>query len=253
MPYEIAGIECDVGGLKPQPATRGHRVPCVEREIDDHLLQLAGIGPDPADGGIELGHQLDVGAEQAAQHPAYVRDYRVEVEHPGLEHLLPGKGQQLPGDSRCASRRLHHLIDVGPEWVILGQALEHEAAEADHRGHHIVDLVGHAAGQAAHRFQPLRLPQMLRRPALVFHVDAGSHPLNDLAAGSQHRHSTGSHPAVLAVVPEQPVFGVERLFPRDRPTPPIDGLVTILRMDRHDPSPPLIGGTILARVRFPRW
>ena len=56
---------------------------------------------------------------------------------------------------------------------------EQELAEADDPGHHVVDLVGHAARQAAGRLHPLRPPELLLDPL----------PLGDVAvdAAEQRR------------------------------------------------------------------
>ena len=60
---------------------------------------------------------------------------------------------------------------------------EHEAAEPDHHGHHVVHFMGDAAGELAHRLQPLGLRQLFL------------HPL--VRADLPPRHDAAGDPALL--------------------------------------------------------
>ena len=55
-------------GLQGEEAAARHGVAGVDREVHDHLLQLAGIGEDGADVVAEAQAQLDVLADDALEH-----------------------------------------------------------------------------------------------------------------------------------------------------------------------------------------
>ena len=59
--------------------------------------------------------------------------------------------------------------------------LQHVPAETDHYHHHVVDFVRHAAGQLAHRLEPMRLSELLLHPLV----------LGDLPPIQGHAHVTG--------------------------------------------------------------
>ena len=97
----------------------------------------------------------------AAQHALHAVDQRVQVEHPGLEQLLSAEGEELPGERRRAlaawrisSRSSRTLRPLVPRLA------EHLAVAADD-GEQVVEVVGDAAGQPAHRLHLLRLDELL--------------------------------------------------------------------------------------------
>jgi hypothetical protein len=46
-----------------------HRVACVHGEVQEHLLELAAVALDVRRPGVRPSLELDLGAEQAFQHP----------------------------------------------------------------------------------------------------------------------------------------------------------------------------------------
>ena len=68
---------------------------------------------------IELNIELDIGPQEATQHPGQIRDHAVQVEHRGLKYLLPGERQELTGNPGCPGRRFHHLGHIGAMRVLL--------------------------------------------------------------------------------------------------------------------------------------
>ncbi len=93
LPGVTAAFQVDVGRLDHQAAAARHRVPRVHRQIDDHLLDLPGIGFDALQVGPQHRHQLDILPDQPLEHAADVAHHVVEVEYPRLHHLPPAKGQ----------------------------------------------------------------------------------------------------------------------------------------------------------------
>jgi hypothetical protein len=61
-------VGLDVRRLDREHAAAAHRVPRVHGEIRDHLLELGGIGLHEADVRLGVADELDVLANQAAQH-----------------------------------------------------------------------------------------------------------------------------------------------------------------------------------------
>ena len=84
-------VERHVAGLEREAPSARHGVARVDDEVDDRLLDLAGVGQRPPEPGIECRRQLDVLADDAAQHLFHARDHGVQVEDAGLEHLAPAE------------------------------------------------------------------------------------------------------------------------------------------------------------------
>ena len=80
---QISSPTSTSAGLDDQAAAVGHRVARVDRQVDDHLLELAGVGPDAAESGARgRVSSVDVLADDAPQHPLHVGDQRVQVDGP---------------------------------------------------------------------------------------------------------------------------------------------------------------------------
>ncbi len=84
----------------------------------------------------------------------------VQVEHLGGDGLLAGKGQQLPGEVGGALGGLADLLQVGMERLRRVHLLQGQLRVAEDHRQHVVEVVGHAAGQPAHRFHLLGLAQL---------------------------------------------------------------------------------------------
>ena len=74
---------------------RRHRVARVDREVHQDLLELAGVRPGVAQAGREHRAELDVLADDPAEHAVDAGDDGIEVDDPGLEQLPPAEGQEL--------------------------------------------------------------------------------------------------------------------------------------------------------------
>ena len=95
MPYHRAGMVpreslVDLGARcrDRQPASPLHGVAGVDGDVQEHLLELSPVRADRRDRGIEPRLQKDVLADQAAEHGLGFADDRVQVQDPGLDHLL---------------------------------------------------------------------------------------------------------------------------------------------------------------------
>ena len=96
---------------------------------------------------------------------------------------------------------LHHLLDLAPQLDRIDRVavplrpadpVERELAEAEHHGHHVVDLVGDPTGELANSFHLLNLPGVFLGPLarveiVADFVLATARPDRSLH-GTQERH-----------------------------------------------------------------
>src|SRR5207253_4280370 len=88
--YEAAGVAArvftrfetisfKVTGADGELATAGHGVARIHRQIQNDLLHLAAIDLDPVQGGIEVGDEFNVFANEPPEHFFHVSHNGVEV------------------------------------------------------------------------------------------------------------------------------------------------------------------------------
>src|SRR3989440_4148133 len=105
-------VHLDIARLDRQPAALGHRVPRVDGEVDEHLLDLPRVDPYGPQPGRERGLEGDVLADQAAQQFGDVFDEAIEVDHHGLQDLSRAEGKQLADQVPGAGRRLTDDVEL---------------------------------------------------------------------------------------------------------------------------------------------
>ena len=81
-------VDLNVHCLDIQCSAINHRIPSVDGQIHDDLLNLIGVCHNLSQGRIEMRLQCDVLADQAFQHRHRFPDRRVQVENLWLDHLL---------------------------------------------------------------------------------------------------------------------------------------------------------------------
>ena len=196
-------VHLDGAGRDRQVPARGHRVARVDREVDQYLFDLAGIGDHQRQLVGQLGVQRDVLADRAAQHLLHVADDPVEIEHPGPDHLAAGEREQLVGELGTAPRGPDDLLGVPADRRHvrrrrLGLLDDERAVVEDHR-EQVVEVVRHSPGELAQALQPLgtvhpRLqPLALRLGPQPLLLGLRVPPLGDVA---DHQ---AAHRAVLGV------------------------------------------------------
>ncbi len=163
-------VDDHVGRLDAQRAALRHRVAGVDREVHQDLLDLVRIGLDRPQ--VRAGHrqQLDVLADQAAQHAVQVQRQLAEVDDPRLDDLLAGEGEQTVREVRGALRRLADLPQLRLQRMRGAEPGVDQIRVAEDHRQHVVDVVRDAAGQAADALELLHLRQLLFQPAPLRHV-----------------------------------------------------------------------------------
>ena len=153
-------VELGVAGLDGEPAAVGHRVARVDGEVDDHLLDLAGVRLHRAEPGPECRAELDVLTDQAPQQLFQVRDEHVQVQHLGRQHLLATEGEQLAREVGGTPRGFADLFDVFPLGHLGPEGLEQQVSATEDRGEEVIEVMRDPAGEAPHGFHLLRLTEL---------------------------------------------------------------------------------------------
>ncbi len=156
-----------VRGLDRQRAAARHRVPGVDGEVDEHLLDLPWIGLHAPKGSPRQRDELDVLADHAPEHRLDSLDDGVEVQHLRLEQLVAAEREQLARERGRPLRRLLDLLRAGAQRVVLAQLLEHQVAVAADGGEDVVEVVRDPAREAAHGLQLLRLAELILEVAAL--------------------------------------------------------------------------------------
>ncbi len=154
-------VELHVRGLDGEPAALRHRVARVDDQVDDHLLELAGVRLHAVQARRRHHRQLDVLADQPAQHRLHGGHHRVQVEHLGLQHLLAAEGQELPGERGGAVRGRAHERGVAVDRVLRPQPRQDHLGAPRDDGEQVVEVVRDAAREPADRLHLLGLAELL--------------------------------------------------------------------------------------------
>ncbi len=115
----VCFVHVRVGGLQGQYPAALHGIPGVNRDVDQHLLDLAAVGQHRAEIRRQAGDQLDMLTERADKQLLQVGDHVIEAEHARLDHFAAGEGQQLASQRGGPLRGLLHLLDVFPHGLPL--------------------------------------------------------------------------------------------------------------------------------------
>ena len=169
-------------------AARGHRVAGVEREVRDHLLELAPVGADEA-ARHDRRRKLDAFAEEAREQALEPGDDFAQVEHLRRQHLPAAEGEQLARERGRSIGRAHDLERVFAARVVVVEACGQELAVAADRGQQIVEVVRDPARKPSDRLELLRVQQLFLQLALVGDIPVvdDHDPLAVLAAPAADR------------------------------------------------------------------
>ena len=188
-------LELDVGRFNRHAPAAGHRVSRIDDEVHHDLLQLTAIGERQRERGRQRQRDVDVLADQPAEHAGHVRDQAVHVERRGVQHLLAAERQQLLGEAGGALAGLDDFAEILRVLARRSASAVDELGESEDDRQQIVEIVRDAGGQSPDRFHLARLTdlrferapfgdvlddrdEMLRQAvgvAVDRHVDPGPH------------------------------------------------------------------------------
>ena len=175
-------VDAGAGRVNDQFAALRHRVPGVDRQVDQDLLDLTGVGQYERKVGGQVGDQLDVLAEGADQQLLDAQDDVVDVEYARLDQLLAGERQQLAGQPGGLLGGLLDLPDVVADGLpalircFLGDFFAGEGGVVGDDAEQVVEVVGHPAitwpsrptsPTAPYSRQPSSMPPLLCREPLL--------------------------------------------------------------------------------------
>src|ERR1700676_833832 len=95
-------IHVEVRSGERQLAPLRHGVPCIDREVEDNLFDLAFVRPDPCQPSIKISSEFDVFADQALQHLPHVLDHGIQIENLWIQNLLTAESKKL-ARKRCGT------------------------------------------------------------------------------------------------------------------------------------------------------
>ncbi len=152
------GLVAAAGAGDPHHPALGHGVAGVDGEVEQSQLELVGVGQGPGRFRIEVGGDAVLRADGAGQQVVHALNQAVDVHRLQRQPLRARKGQQLPRQLGGAVRGLVRVLRQARDFLVLGPALD-ELQVAIDDGEQVVEVVGDAAGELAHRLHLLRLHQ----------------------------------------------------------------------------------------------
>ena len=155
-----------IGGAHVQPAAVRHGVARIDREIDDHLLELRDVDLDRPQ--VAAVHDLegDLLADQPPQQHVEIAQHLAEIEHLRAQRLLARECQQMPHQARRPVGVLLDLHDVLERRIGRLVRIEQEIGRHHDGGQHVVEIVRDAAGKLADQFHLLLLGKLVLQRAL---------------------------------------------------------------------------------------
>ena len=150
-----------------QLAAVGHRVAGVDRQVEQHLLQLARVRPRRGQRRCRrLEDHLGSAAHANSQQIREAADQVVEIDsgEPGPEAVA--EPDQVPGQIDGPVRRGAYLLEdpVQLRIAVVGGEIFCHLGVADDDGQQVAEVVGNTAGQLPNCLEALALPQLGYEP-----------------------------------------------------------------------------------------
>ena len=145
-------------------AAIGHGVARIDREVHDDLLELQLIDLDRPQVAAVHNLEIDLLADQPAQHDGEVAEHFAKIENLRAQRLLARKRHKMPHQAGGAIGALPDLHDVLERRIGRLVRVEQKIGRQQDQIEHVVEVVRHAAGELADRVHLL----LLDEPALEF-------------------------------------------------------------------------------------
>ena len=179
------------------------------------MLDLPGIRPHQSQVGREIRGEVDVLSDEAAEHLLGGLDDSVEVDDPGLEHLLARKGEQLSGETHRAVDSSPDLLHRSGRRITFRQPGLDELRVASDGGKKIVEVVGYAAGEEPDRLHLGGVAEPFLHALAIGDVEPRSDQLDRPPFVVLHQSGLVVYPAIAAVAREQAILVGSLPLPED--------------------------------------
>ena len=143
----------------------------VDAKVGQGLVDLRRVEFDRPEVCARHPGQVDVLADQALQHLEHAGQGVVQVQPHGRYGLFAGEGEELAGDVGRALGIAADLVEPLADGVTSRQRVTAQVAVAHDTHQQVVEVVGHAARQAAHQLHLLSL-EVLRLQLLFLELRA---------------------------------------------------------------------------------
>ncbi len=202
----VGSVQADGFGGDGDPAGAGDGVTGVDTEVGEDLVELRGVHAHRPDLLAGLPDQVDVLADEAAEHLQGGVHTAVQIEHLRVDRLPPGKGEYLAGDLGGAGGGVGDLREIGVQGGVGRHLVQGDLRIAEDDTQHVVEIVRHAPGQPADGLHLLAVEELVlqslpfRLDPLAFgHVPADAAQPLKAAVRSEDRHAADLDDALPAV------------------------------------------------------
>ena len=160
-----------------QPSAAGHCIARVDREIDDDLLELSGVGANRPAAVTIVDLDRDRRSDEAVVQRAQAIEYIADIDRFDSQCLLPCKRQKLPDERRGAVGVLTDLVDV-VEIIAAGQMPRQQmVAQTEDRRQHVVEIVRDTTCKLANRLHLGDLRDLRFEPQLLADIAHRDHKI----------------------------------------------------------------------------
>ena len=172
------GVVDGVSSLDRQAAAVRHRIARIQRQIHDDLLDLAGIRFHASKRWRQHHRDLNLLADQPAQHLTRLLHHGVAVQQARFEHRFPAEQQQLAGQQRRPLTGITNGCQVVTHPIIDRETIDQHLGVAVDDGQEIVEIVRDSARKLTDCLHLLGLPQLFFEPDAIGDVLCRSNELD---------------------------------------------------------------------------
>ena len=172
------GVVDDVSSLDRQAAAVRHRIARIQRQIHEHLLDLAGIRFHASKRRRQHHRDLDLLADQPAQHLTRLLHHGIAVQQARFEHRFPAEQQQLTGQQCGPLTGITNGCQVVTQPIIDREAIDQRLGVAVDDGQEIVEIMRDSTRKLTDCLHLLGLAQLFFEPDAIGDVLCRSNELD---------------------------------------------------------------------------